>query len=67
MEIKYTIIVKKKDTDEVLLEKDTNALIAGLVAGEDASSILLQGTHEEMIIAINMVQNELDRIFENDL
>ena len=67
MEIKYTIIVKKKDTDEVLLEKDTNALIAGLVAGEDTSSILLQGTHEEMIIAINMVQNELDRIFENDL
>lgn len=67
MEPKYTIIVKKKDTDEVLLEKDTNALIAGLVAGEDASSILLQGTHEEMIIAINMVQNELDRIFENDL
>ena len=67
MEPKYTIIVKKKDTDEVLFEKDTNALIAGLVAGEDASSILLQGTHEEMIVAINMVQNELDRIFENDL
>ena len=67
METKYTVIVKKKETGEVLFEKDTNALIAGAVAGEDASSILLQGPHEEMIIAINMVQNELDRIFEEDL
>lgn len=63
---KYTIIVKKNETDEVLLEKGVNALIAGIAAGEDASSILLQGTHEEMIIAINMVEAELDRIFEED-
>ncbi len=62
--MKYTIIVKKKETDEVLFEKDTNVMIAGLASGNDASSIILKGSQDETIIAINVVQSEIDRIFE---
>ena len=64
---KYKITVKNNETGMVLFDKETNALIAGLAADKDASSILLQGTQDEMVIAINMVQEELDRIFEEDL
>lgn len=64
--MKYTIIVKKKETDEVLFEKDTNVMIAGLASENDASSIILKGSQEETIIAINVVQSEIDRIFEED-
>ena len=64
--MKYTIIVKKKETDEVLFEKDTNVMIAGLASGNEASSIVLRGSQDETIIAINVVQGEIDRIFEED-
>lgn len=66
METKYTIIVKKKDTGEVLLEKDTNAMIGALTVGDDASSILLRGTHEENLIVMNVVQNEMNRMYEDE-
>ena len=66
MEAKYTIIVKKKDTGEVLLEKDTNAMIGSLTVGDDASSILLRGTHEENLIVANVVQNEMNRMYEEE-
>lgn len=62
----YTVIIKKKETGEVLFEKDTNAMIAGLATGDDASSILLRGEHEENLIAMNVVQNEMNRMYEED-
>ena len=66
MENKYTITIKNNENGEVLLEKKVNAIIAGIAAGDDASAVLLKGTHDEMIIAVNMVQDELDRLFEDD-
>ena len=62
----YTVIIKKKETGEVLFEKDTNAMIAGLALGEDASSILLKGELEENLVAMNVVQNEMNRMYEED-
>jgi len=63
---KYTVIIKSNTTNEVLFEKDVNAMVAGLAAGNDASAIILKGTQDENIIAINVVQSEIDRIFEGD-
>ena len=66
MESKYTIIVKKKETGEVLLEKDANAMLGALTVGDDASSILLRGTHEENLIVANVVQNEMNKLYEEE-
>lgn len=63
---KYTIIVKNNETGEVVFEKETNSMIAGLAGGDDASSILLRGTHEENLVAMNIVQNEMGRMYEED-
>lgn len=63
---KYTIIVKNNETGEVVFEKETNSMIAGLAGEEDASSILLRGTHEENLVAMNIVQNEMGRMYEED-
>ena len=61
---KYTVIIKNNTTGEVLFEKEINTMIAGIASGNEASSIILKGTEDEVIIAINVVQNEIDRIFE---
>ena len=61
---KYTIIVRNNESGEVLFEKETNSMIAGLAGGDDASSILLRGTHEENLVAMNVVQNEMNRMYE---
>ena len=61
---KYTIIVRNNESGEVLFEKETNSMIAGLAGGDDASSILLRGTHEENLVAMNVVQNEMTRMYE---
>lgn len=61
---KYTVIIKSNETDEVLFEKELNTMIAGIASESEASSIILQGTQDETIIAINVVQSEIDRIFE---
>ena len=66
MESKYTIIVKKKETGEILLEKDANAMIGALTVADDASSILLRGTHEENLIVANVVQNEMNKMYEEE-
>ena len=62
--MKYKIIVKNNETEEILFEKDVNAMIAGLTSKDGASSILLRGTHREMLIAMNTVQNEFNRVYE---
>ena len=61
---KYTVIIKSNETDEVLFEKEISTMIAGIASGNDVSSIILKGTHDETIIAINVVQSGIDRIFE---
>ena len=61
---KYTVIIKSNTTGEVLFEKGLNTMIAGIASGNDASAIILKGAEDEIIIAINVVQNEIDRIFE---
>ena len=63
---KYTVIVKNNESGKVVYEKETNAMIAGLTCGEDASSILLRGTHEELLVAMNIVQNEFNRVYEEE-
>lgn len=60
---KYTVIIKNNN-GEVLLEKEVNTMIAGIASGNEASSIILKGTEDELVIAINVVQSEIDRIFE---
>ena len=62
--MKYTIFVKDNESGEVVFEKQTNAMIAGLAGGDDASSILLKGSHDEMLVAMNIVQNECNRVYE---
>jgi hypothetical protein len=64
--MKYTIIIRNNETNEVVFEKEANAMIAGL-AGEDMpSSILIKGTHDENLMAMNIVQNEFNRIYEDE-
>lgn len=63
---KYTVIIKDNTTDTEIFNKETNAMIAGLAADDDASAILLEGTEDELIIAVNVVQNEIDRLFEKE-
>ena len=62
--MKYTIIVKNNDTQEIVFEREVNAMIAGLAGGDEASSILLKGSHDEMLVAMNIVQNECNRVYE---
>ena len=63
---KYTIIVKNNETGDVVFECNVNAAIAGLTGSDGASSILLRGTHEELLVAMNVVQNEFSRIYEDE-
>lgn len=62
----YTIIVKDNKTGETLFEREANAMIAGIAAGNDASSILLKGDSDEMLIAMNVVQNECNRVYAEE-
>ena len=62
----YTIIVKDNKTGETLFEREVNAMIAGIAAGNDASSILLKGDSDEMLIAMNVVQNECNRVYAEE-
>lgn len=62
--MKYKIIVKNNETGEILFERDVNAAIAGLAGDDGASSILLRGTHDEMLTAMNVVQDECNRAYE---
>jgi len=62
----YVITVTKKETGEVLFQKDANAMIGALTVGDDASSILLRGTHDENLIVANVVQNECNKMYEEE-
>lgn len=62
----YVITVTKKETREVLFQKDANAMIGALTVGDDASSILLRGTHDENLIVANVVQNECNKMYEEE-
>ena len=64
--MKYTVTVRNNESGKIVFERDTNAMIAGLAGGDDASSILLRGTHDEMLVAMNVVQNEFNRVYEQD-
>lgn len=61
---KYKIIIKNNETGETIVDTNANAMIAGIAGGDDVSSILLRGTHEEMLVAMNIVQNECNRVYE---
>ena len=63
---KYTVTVKENETGKILFESEVNAMIAGIAAGNDASSILLKGTIDEMLIAMNVVQNECGRVYAEE-
>ncbi len=62
--MKYKVTITNNETNEIVFERDVNAMIAGLAAGDEASSILLKGTHDEMLVAMNVVQNECNRVYE---
>jgi hypothetical protein len=63
---KYTVIIKNNESGEVIFEREVNAMIAGLAAEDDVSSILLRGTHEENLVAMNIVQHEFNHMYEAD-
>lgn len=62
--MKYKVTITNNETNEIVFEREVNAMIAGLAAGDEASSILLKGTHDEMLVAMNVVQNECNRVYE---
>lgn len=61
---KYTIILKDNVSGEEVFSKEVNAVIAGMAADEDASAILCRGTEDENILAVNLVQNEIERLMQ---
>lgn len=65
--MKFKIIIRNNETGKTVLKRNTNAMIAAMSAGEDGGecSILLRGTHEEMLTVMNLVQNEINRIYED--
>lgn len=62
--MKYKVTITNNETNEIVFEREVNAMIAGLAGGDEASSILLKGTHDEMLVAMNIVQNECNRVYE---
>ena len=62
--MKYKVTITNTETNEIIFEREVNAMIAGLAGGDEASSILLKGTHDEMLVAMNIVQNECNRVYE---
>ena len=62
---KYTITIKNEE-GKVVFEEQTGAMIAGIANGQEASAIVLKGTEDELIVAVNMVQSEIDRLFRED-
>ena len=60
----YTVKILRNETGEELLSKEFNTMIAGIAAGNDASAVLIRGTDDETVIAINVVESEIDRVFE---
>ena len=63
---KYTLIIKKNETQEILFEKGINTMIGAVATGNEASAVLLKGTDDELIIAVNVVQQEIERVFRED-
>lgn len=62
--MKYKVTITNTETNEIIFEREVNAMIAGLAGGDEASSILLKGSHDEMLVAMNIVQNECNRVYE---
>ena len=63
---KYTLIIKKNETQEILFEQGMNTMIGAVATGNEASAVLLKGSEDELVIAINVVQQEIERVFRED-
>ena len=63
---KYTITIKDNEKGDVIFEQDFNAMVGALALDERGSTITLKGDEEETILAVNLVDDALNRLFEED-
>lgn len=63
---KYTITVKDNENGRTVVSTQANTVIGALVSESGASTIVLEGTVDEKIAAVNLVQHVITRIFEED-
>ena len=63
---KYVITVKEKETDKIVISTEANAVVGAVISENGASTIVIEGTVDETIAAVNVVQHAITRLFEED-
>lgn len=62
--MKFVMIIKNKDTNEVVYTTEMNALVAGFASGEASASVSFRGNYQETVSAVAATNKELTKVME---